>query len=517
MSPVVVPRLQGPQIAEKPLPGIRISPDAPSAAFQPPQPVDLSGVQKIATQIHEEETARADQVAVLSADSQLSYLENNLLHGPNGVLNRQGQNVLGAPDEVRQTWTKSVSEIDQHLTNDRQKIAFRRAAQDRFASVDSAVQQHVATEIRKTDAAETVDYLSNEQSAATNNAGNPQRVSLSIQRQTSAILDYAKRSGFSEDQTHAAVSAAVSETHQGVINRMIADGGDLAAMKYYGDNKNQINGAISTEIEKALGLASTLGEAERQGDAIVSSSVTLTGALAKAAQIQEPRVRERTEERIRQAWQDKANDIRISANQAFERAGQTLEQTGSIRRIAPEDWLALSVTDRESLQRRENQMHNGDGSKRQTDPATFYSLLNMSALSDATRQQFDNLNLLQYRGKLSDADFKHIAELQRSSRLRIEGAVSSEARFQSRAAERAATKADGLAASAAIMEQATGYKMPPSVPGAPINPVPAVRTPNPQTPGNATTPRPVPQAWLDHAKRDPNYRRYLQHMGVPVP
>jgi hypothetical protein len=27
----------------------------------------------------------------------------------------------------------------------------------------------------------------------------------------------------------------------------------------------------------------------------------------------------------------------------------------------------------------------------------------------------------------------------------------------------------------------------------------------------------VPQSWIDHAKRDQNYRLYLEHMGVKIP
>lgn len=257
------------------------------------------------------------------------------------------------------------------------------------------------------------------------------------------------------------------------------------------------------------------GQAPRQ-----QQPVTLTEALSRAAQIQDPRVREATEQRIRRHYEDIAADRRQQQAQNFQTAGEIVEKTGDHERIPLPMWLSLDVHDREALLRREDQVRhpkvadNGD---------TYVSLMNMAGLSDASRSHFETLDLGKYRGKVTESEFKQLLSLQTTERRQTSAGISSEARRVS-AAETAEQKRAAAAAEKAKQKEAEaekaraalkamGVDIGPAVPGAPIHkPAAAAPVGQAMAPGGK-----VPQAWLDRAKKDQNYRLYLEHMGVKVP
>jgi hypothetical protein len=125
----------------------------------------------------------------------------------------------------------------------------------------------------------------------------------------------------------------------------------------------------------------------------------------------------------------------------------------------------------------------------------------MAALSDATRQQFINLNLSEpkYRQLLSESDYKHFLNLQLSIRaggLRAEAAGDRrlQQREETTIIKQAETSAKKSAAAAAAEKLAPGASKF-------LPPAPRVT---------------VPQWMLDSAAHDPEYRDYLKMHGVPL-
>lgn len=133
-------------------------PSVGPAPFRPPQtsidtfgggtagtPIDNSGLARAAANIYRDEKQKADESMLVNAGGELTQFEVDRLHNPqNGALNQHGQNAFGLPDEVRADYEKKTADIESRLTNDNQKIAFRRLATSHWASVDQQVQQHVA-------------------------------------------------------------------------------------------------------------------------------------------------------------------------------------------------------------------------------------------------------------------------------------------------------------------------------------------------------------------------------------
>lgn len=290
------------------------------------------------------------------------------------------------------------------------------------------------------------------------------------------------------------------------------------------------NSQVATDYANRLHEAQA-AQLRGEGDGTVplaGPSANLTGALAEAAKITDPRVRESTEHRVRQHFADLAAADREAKSQAFTAASGIIEGNGGRFDAIPLKMRqAMSPEENGALQRRADQIRNPE---RVTDPQLWMSILNAAGLSDATRSAFAQMDLGKYRNHLSESDFNNALRLQLSVRTQQLTGEASEAKAQARKQETAQAKLDREAAQreeARKLLEGAGIHLPPSVPGGPIQRVPPLAPGAPpananQAGGGNVAPvtvrpvpgRTVPQPWIDHATRNEAYRKYLQHMGV---
>ena len=198
-----------------------------------------------------EQRKQADTLAVLEASSKLSDSENRLLYDPKGgAFLKLGKDAFDLPEQVMGDYDKITTDIESGLSNDDQKIAFRRQALAHRASIDEQVQRHVATQIKKYDADSTEAYITNERQAAALNSTDLNRIGLSIGRQTESIRGYAQRNGLPDSWITAQVQEAESKTLRGVIERMIQTG-DPRAEDFADSVKDQLLTDDVDMIDKA--------------------------------------------------------------------------------------------------------------------------------------------------------------------------------------------------------------------------------------------------------------------------
>lgn len=507
----VVPVYPGQQVAPS-ISAPRVAVDAPVESFAAGTAIrgaDVSNVQRAVSDLYQQQQQKADQVALLDADNQLADLGISL---QSAALGRQGKDALGATQDANAQWQQATAAIGNGLSNDRQKLAFQARADSRWNALHEVIERHADTELQKYDDETTSSALTNRTNDAIDNYQDPARVAQAIAEQQAIVADYGARHGLSPESIQEQTAATVSKTHVGVIDRMLANQQDLTASAYYEAHKDQIVGSDAIPLERALDEGSIRGESQRQSDAIASTTTSLGDALKQAQQIQDPKIRDAVEDRLRQNYADRATNERQMAYQAFQDAGDILERTHSLDAIPPKTWLALSVEDRGALQRRLEQIRNPE---RVTDPETYYKLMNMAALNPATMAQFQNLDLSKYRPQLSDGDFHQLVELQLSIRR---SAIAQ----QQAPIRRAATAA---AVAAAKQQQALqtlhnlGIDSFPVAPGGPLR----MPTSGPAAP-ILSTQRPkvgptvvIPQAWRDAAKSNPDYKAYLDSLGHGTP
>lgn len=250
--------------------------------------------------------------------------------------------------------------------------------------------------------------------------------------------------------------------------------------------------------------------------------------------IQDPTERAAVENHIRQHFEDVATAERQERVEAYTKAGQIVEQSGDLYKVPLVIRQKLSPDELTTLAHQADRIRHP---KTDTNPDLFYSLLNLTALNDLTRADFAARDLSKDRANLSDEHYDFLLKRQIAIRTEMLNARAAEAKRQSDQAGKASAsdariealieqtdpaKRAGVAAifrsqmSPALQQK---YNLNAPVPGAPI-----VRTPpNEQRPSRPAPDAPpnwtvrVPQALLDRAARDPEYKLYLQHMGVTVP
>lgn len=541
------------RVTPDPLPNARLNPSTQGAFAPRPVGPDLSGVTQVATQqmrieqrIRMEEKLKADQIATTHAYSALTTGTNDILHGPDGVLNRQGQDAFTADQDAYDRYGKHVADIRETLGNDDQKAIFDKMVLNEWSAVDNQVQSHIARQRKVYDAQGTDALVTAKRNEAIQSSSNPEIVDASIAVQQAAIADHLKRNGAPPEEIKNATAQAASTTRLGVLETLLNSEKDLMAAAYFDKYRGEFVGKDLQQAERLTQAGSIRGESQRQADAIVKRAPTLSDAITAAQSIEEPRVRDETEQRIRRHFADVAADQRQERQQAFEQAGAILEKTGDFDKIPLATRMKLTPEENGALQRREDQIRHP---KTRTDWETYNSLMNMTAISDVTREQFAHTNLMQYRDKLGDTEFKQLLNIQRS--MGTKGAKPDDAALK-RAVTRAETdahfyrrKAEAAAISGDKEAQATyeryateadlevvrandalhGRDLHIDVTGTPTTPAQSatppsgnidLRTPAGASPTTAKTP-PTPQMLEDIARKGPRYAQYLRSMGIDAP
>lgn len=404
-----MPRVPIPEreVTTAPLPGARLGAQTSARTFG-------ASLGSAVADIAEREIDKADQIAVLEADRRLVETETALLHDPKtGALNRRGRDAFAVPEEALGAFDAQVAAIEQGLRGDRQRLAFRRSATSRRLDLDRALQRHVAGEIKAYDSAQTDAYLTNELAAGIAAAGDAERIALAGERLRAAVVDHAARNGLPPEWVQQKTGETQTKLHGGVIERLLATQQDRAAAAYYDAHKDAIVGTERARLEKALEVGSIRGESQRQADAILAQHTDRAAALTAAKAIAEPAVRDAVETRLRQAFADREQARAERERTLFRNAATAVERTGDTTQVAPSVWAELEPAHRTALETRARQVR--EGVEPVTNYQRYYDLMGLAS-ADETRHKFVQVDLMQYRGELSNRHFEELARLQGSLR-----------------------------------------------------------------------------------------------------
>lgn len=537
----IVPRLDPNPVPVAPLPGVRVSTDVPSAAIGVAAQPDLSGFQRQLTDIVQRERQKADTTALLDADNQLATLQTDL---HTAASQRRGRDAMGATADVAQQWQKGVSTITANLGTDEQREAFSRRASSRWNTLYEAVETHTAAESQQYQEQTTSDALKNRLTHATEFYQQPAAIAEAVKETKDIVTMFGASQGWSPDTVDAKTAAAVTQIHASVLDRMVANRQDLAAVDYLTAHRDEMSGQPLIQAENLVGRGSVMGAGQRAADGILQSAPSLTAALASAGVILDPQVREETEQRVRRGFEDRALAQREQQLKQEVDAGAVVLKTGRFDEIPAKLLVGLTPDQIRGLKLQEESLR-----RRPSDPDTLAKLRNTSANAP---DQFKTLNLGEYRDQLSPADLTALQTRQRTlldADRRAAAAAASTARTRQQKEltrlQRSVGALQGLGLGAA-MDSATagdrrrikvlqdslrastapGSPLPSAAPAGSGPPAPAAALPQFHLPG-PKRPEPdasdrlasamtVPSTWLDHARANPDYAAYLAAMGVSI-
>lgn len=380
-----MPRVPQRQVGVAPLPGVRVSPNAPSAAFPgaAPATIDVSGVRQVVDRLHAEAVQRADQVAGLDNDNQLAQQAAQIEQQARA---RRGKDALGALDEANAAWSKVAASVVSGATTEQQRLFAQARAAMYGQRIQNAVRQHATSEMERYDDDTTTAALANRVDSAVASYDDPGAVQSALAETRAIVNDRARRMGVSDEVREQVVNANLAKIHLGVLGRMLDNQQDQAAAAYYDAHKDEIPGSDRGKIEKALEDGSTLGQAQRAADAILATpDVTATQAYEQARAITDPKVRQAAEQQIDAELSRRARAQSADRQAASERLISTMRENGGRLNRGSLDWQALKGT-REGehvLDVQREIQHPVD----KGDPDKYLSFLSQAALSPQSRQQ----------------------------------------------------------------------------------------------------------------------------------
>jgi hypothetical protein len=373
----------------------------------------LGGViTKVAVQAIEQERQKADTVAILEAENELARWEHKRLYDPaGGALTTQGKAAMPLPEDVGREYEEVAGEIGKRLATPRQHQLFEKMRINRGLNLDLTLRRHVAGEMQEYAADELKANVTNHVNEAVASANDPARIGQSLQQAITSLQAGAPAAGMGPAELEAAIEGVKTETHTGVINRLLAQGKDRQARTYFEGTRDQIAGRALPQIEKALEAGTTLGEAQRAFDEITKAGGTFAEQRAKAKAIEDPEVRKETLALVEH--EEIVNDKleRDREEKTLVDAYNVVDKTKSVTGINPAVWASMDGSQRSALHHYAKMLAAGNGIK--TDIETYQALLDQAANDPQT---FAAQNLLNYRGKLDDVEYKQVAQLQLSLR-----------------------------------------------------------------------------------------------------
>lgn len=366
--------------------------------------------QALAAKLAKEEKDKADDVATQDAYTRTVQLRNRLMYDPeNGAMNRKGKDAFGAGEEYGKQFEAGADEIENSLTNPEQKALYKRIREGEARDLDSNLTRHTFAQAQAYDEETTAASVSTTREDAVMNYQDPGKVGMSINRQKVLIESNGKRNGQPAEMIKQKQMAAESTTHEAVINRMLANGQDLMASDYYKNIKGSIHGDAVAQVERNLQEGSIRGESQRQAVKIYTTNNDLTSALQAVDKIKDPKIQDATRDRVKQKFLEKEQAKDAAEEQTFRSAFSIVEKTRNKDDIPPDQWDQLSPARKNSITEYLEKAAKKEGV--QTDWDAYYNLKQMAA-SPALRDKFMQTDLLLYRPKLADAEFKELVNAQ---------------------------------------------------------------------------------------------------------
>lgn len=253
----VVPRLPD-NVSSAALPNVRVSPDAPAAAFGAGPGFDAqtkaaNGIFNAVDAFARQAREQADKSAVLEASNKLSELSTKLEYDPEiGFKNKRGKNALDGQSEANHGWESGVSQIQEGLANGYQRKLFQEYVGSKYQEFNKSLQSHVSSEMDKYESEQLSSFVTNERNSAAESYQDHARVIDSIGRQAKEISDYADRKGYPPEWAEAQTREAISKTHTDVIGRYLANGKGIDAQKYFNTFSDQIGAKEKSDLQTKM-------------------------------------------------------------------------------------------------------------------------------------------------------------------------------------------------------------------------------------------------------------------------
>lgn len=373
----------------------------------------VGGLAEMSSEFELAARKRVSDTQFLEGDSALSKLQVDTM---SLVKNTRGKNALESDKIIKDTWQKGVDDLLIGYEDQNTKARINQAAQARYDDIYRDTTFHVSGELKKYEDETHTSYVANARDEAVFNYRDQEKVDFSIWKQEQAILSIADKNNWPPEKLKEELDNSASNTHLQVFTRILNDGDDRGAKQYHERVKSQLSGKDAATSGKLLEDATLRGESQRSSDKIVGGAKDMSEAMEQARGIDDPKLRDETATRVKQYYSDKKLADDRSTEDLHKRAANFIDKTPDIDTYItqnPADWNRFSLSERSSL--KSYAAKRRQGSEPETSWADYYNIKTMAS-TPATRDKFLKTNLMEYRSKMADSEFKELVKEQTAGR-----------------------------------------------------------------------------------------------------
>lgn len=336
------------------------------------------------------------------------------LHDPEqGLYSRQGAAARGVTTDALKRLDELELEAAANLRRPQQQEHFAaRAAGLKSGHLDSLA-RYEQTEFRKVEDETTKAVL-----ASSVEGGIGAFRSETLRNEYMAQGNYelermARLHGWTPEQLAIERTKYHTVFHKGVVERMLVDD-PSGARAYYEKHQGDINGATRTELEASLKEGVTRERARAETERIVAAGGGLDAQLKAARAIDDAHLSDEVVRRVKERFNE-GEALRARAERdAKDSAWRTVIESRDMDAVPPH---ILSKLDGYTIMSMQNYIDKqGDPD---TDQTAYYEL---STLAGRDPKGFVDVNMLDYRAKLSNSDWQYMANLQRTTQAALKGA-----------------------------------------------------------------------------------------------
>lgn len=352
-----------------------------------------------------------DQVAAIDAVNRLKQEKTRMMFDPKeGALAKRGKDSFNVIETYGAKYKEIGSKLETELKNDNQRKYFKKYFDQEGLELENTLSRHIFQEAEKYDDAQTEALLDNYKNDALLNYANKEAITQSMIGIEEEVVRHASRKGMPAEWVKQKVQSAHSKVHTGVVAAYITNDQDQLAKAYFEANKDDFTAADRDAVLKDIEQASLRGESQRASDSIFDKHQdSMAKAMAEARKIKDSKLRDETERRLeaRFAQKNRAEDQDIE-RMMVDGLNQ-IDQTGNLAIEKIPGWSKMQSSQRTALMNYAKTKAKGESVS--TDWAEWYNLRQMAG-TPQTRSQFLRTNLINYRNKLGDAEFKDLVKLQ---------------------------------------------------------------------------------------------------------
>lgn len=199
------------------------------------------------------ERLEADRTAVQAASNTRDQWANGRLYDPdNGALTVRGKSAIGSTNAVLDEYDKQNAETAKNLRGDRQIAAFNETTAEHRQQLSQILSRHELSERNSYEDDTAIARVNTAAETGALNYNDPAIQARSRADIMTTVQGQAERKGWDNAQRDDVTHRAIAGMHQGVLERMLADGRTGLASKYLKANKAELTSDDQLRFASAI-------------------------------------------------------------------------------------------------------------------------------------------------------------------------------------------------------------------------------------------------------------------------